>query len=85
MSDLFRIFHSHKIRLLALLGLLTGEKTDFPTVSYTSTIQLGKSLLFHTPEALGTLFGQQSLPVYAITVSTPELKNKMISTLQHHS
>ena len=44
-----------------------------------------KSLLFHIPEALGTLFGQQSLPVYAIIVSTPELKNKIISTLQHHS
>ena len=71
MSDFCRIFHSRKIRLLALLGLLTGEKTDFPTVSYTSTIQLVKSLLFHIPEALGTLFGQQSLPVYAIIVSIP--------------
>ena len=48
-------FYSHKIRLLALLGLLTGEKTDFPTVSYTSTIELVKSQLCHIPEALGTL------------------------------
>ena len=35
---LSRLFHSHKILLLALLGLFTDQNdTDFPTLSYTST------------------------------------------------
>ena len=33
-----RLFHSHKILLLALLGLFTDQNdTDFPTLLYTST------------------------------------------------
>ena len=35
---LSRLFHSHKILLLALLGLFADQNdTDFPTLSYTST------------------------------------------------
>ena len=35
---LCRLFRSHKILLLALLGLFTDQNdTDFPTLSYTST------------------------------------------------
>ena len=35
---LSRLFYSHKILLLALLGLFTDRNdTDFPTLSYTST------------------------------------------------
>ena len=37
-SKLSRLFHSHKILLLALLGLFTDQNdTDFPTLSYIST------------------------------------------------
>ena len=36
-----RLFHSHKILLLALLGPFTDQNdTDFPTHSYTSTIKI---------------------------------------------
>ena len=35
-----RRFHSHKMRLLALLGILRTELTDFPTLSYTSTSEI---------------------------------------------
>ena len=36
--NLSRLFHSHKILLLAFLGLSTDQNgTDFPTLSYTST------------------------------------------------
>ena len=36
-----RLFHSHKILLLALLGPFTDQNdTDFPSLSYTSTIKI---------------------------------------------
>ena len=35
-----RLFHSRKMHLLALLGLVHTEIIDFPTLSYTSTYEI---------------------------------------------
>ena len=35
-----QLFHSYKVHLLALLGLLTTKMTDFPTLSHSSTNEI---------------------------------------------
>ena len=35
-----RLFHSHKMNLLALLGLLQTEMADFLSISYTTTSEI---------------------------------------------
>jgi len=35
-----RPFHSHKMHLLALIGLFTNRMTDFSTLSYPSTFEI---------------------------------------------
>ena len=36
----FRLFHSHKIHLVALLGLLQSEMIDLTLLQYTSTCEI---------------------------------------------
>ena len=51
-----RLFHSHKILLLALLGPFTDQNdTDFPTLSYTSTIKILNPFI-HLKSGRGTPF-----------------------------
>ena len=39
-QNAFSTFHSHKMQLLALLGLFTDEMTAFPSFSYTPTSEI---------------------------------------------
>ena len=51
-----RLFHRHKILLLALLGPFTDQNdTDFPTLSYTSTIKILNPFI-HLKSGRGTPF-----------------------------
>ena len=48
---LSRLFHSYKVHLLALLGLLQTKVTDFPTLYTFHIVQLMKSPPIHIAEA----------------------------------
>ena len=67
-----RLFHCRKMHLLALMGHFTDRTaTDFPTLSYTSTIEI--PTLSYTPKPeIGTSFGR-SLLVLTIIGSIPRL------------
>ena len=39
-QNILLTFHSYKVHLLALLGLLTTKMTDFPTLSHSSTNEI---------------------------------------------
>ena len=51
-----RHFHSHKMYLLVLLGLLLTKMTDFPTLSYTITSD--PYLFIYLKPEKGTPYGQ---------------------------